>query len=34
LDDVVGSLNDMVTVHHRISDTWTNPSTNTSRPVR
>ena len=32
LDDVVGSLNDIVTVHHRISDTWTNPSTNTSGP--
>ena len=31
-DDVVGSLNDIVTVHRRISDTWTNPSTNTSGP--
>ena len=29
-DDVVGSLNDIVTVHRRISDTWTNSSTNTS----
>ena len=31
-DDVVGSLNDIVTVHRQISDTWTNPSTNTSGP--
>ncbi len=32
LNDVVSSLNEIVTVHHRISDTWTNPSTNTSGP--
>ena len=32
LDDVVGSLNDIVTIHRRISDTWTSPSTNTSGP--
>ena len=31
-DDVVGSLNDIVTVHRRISDTWTHPSNNTSGP--
>ena len=31
-DDVVSSLNDIVTIHCRISDTWTNPSANTSRP--
>jgi hypothetical protein len=31
-DDVVGSLNDIITVHRRISDTWTNPSNNTSGP--
>ena len=31
-NDVIGSLNDIVTVHRPISDTWTNPSTNTSGP--
>ena len=31
-DDVVGSLNEIVTVHRRISDTWTHPSNNTSGP--
>jgi len=31
-DDVVGSLNEIVAVHRRISDTWTHPSTNTSGP--
>jgi len=31
-DDVVGSLNDIITVHRPISDTWTNPSTNISGP--
>jgi len=31
-DDVVGSLNDIVTVHRCISDSWTNPSNNTSGP--
>ncbi len=31
-DDVVGSLNGIVTVHRRISESWTNPSNNTSGP--
>ena len=31
-DDVVGSLNNIVTVHRRILDSWTNPSNNTSGP--
>ena len=31
-DDVVGSLKNIVTVHRCISDSWTNPSNNTSGP--
>ena len=31
-DDVVGSLNVIITVHRRILATWTNPSTYTSGP--
>ena len=31
-DDVVGCLNEIISAHRRISETWTNPSTNTSGP--
>jgi hypothetical protein len=29
-DDVVGCLNEIITAHRRITDSWTNPTTNTS----
>lgn len=31
-DDVVGCLNEIITAHRRITDTCTNPTTNTSGP--
>jgi hypothetical protein len=31
-DDIIGCLNEIITAHRRITETWNNPSTNTSGP--